>query len=134
MAGGMQVGQNTINAAQYTGNVGLQGASTLAQLLGAQGNAQAAGTMGSANAWSGALGGIGNAAQSYQQNQTLNNLFGGGGTASSAPAGFATATKPFSMYGSGNPYSFSTSAPAGLSSIPWSTAGATPTSAATGGY
>ena len=61
-------GQNTGAAQQYANSVGsIYNANTgaMSNLLGAQGAAQAGGTMGAANAWSGALGGIGGAVANY---------------------------------------------------------------------
>lgn len=98
MAAGGQTGANLMNAAQVGGgwNIGAQqqaggwnvGAANqmaqnalatnqaIANLITGAGAARAAGTMGAANAWSGAIGGIGNAAiggfNAYEQNQMLN--------------------------------------------------------------
>lgn len=72
--GGAQYGGNArMNAAEYGGSIGMQGATTLGQLgmrgMEIKGNAltdkaaaQAGGVIGGANAWGGALTGIGNAA------------------------------------------------------------------------
>jgi hypothetical protein len=99
-----QAGNWGVNAAQQAGNWGLQGAEyggnaqqqaaqlmaqnalgtqrSIADLMTGGAAAQAAGTMGSANAWGGALGGVANAAGQvgnyYNQQQMLNRLMGGG--------------------------------------------------------
>lgn len=61
----------------------------IASLYGAQGQAKAAGTIGSANAWSGALGGIGSAASNYGLLSEMNgnNAFGAGIYGSPGSAG-----------------------------------------------
>ncbi len=82
---------NTIGGAQYGGDVGIRGATSIADLITGAGNARAAGTVGSANAWNGALGGVGNAATGYGQSRTLSSLFNNSSTA--GPGGVAT--RPF---------------------------------------
>jgi hypothetical protein len=67
------------NAAAGVGNTGAQVTSNIANTLTSGANAQAAGTIGSANAWSG---GLNNAAGFY----ALRNMIGGGG-GSSVPQG-----------------------------------------------
>jgi hypothetical protein len=64
------------SAATNAGNFGMSGANTLAGLMTGQGNAQAAGTMGAANAWQGALGSAGNAIGGQMM---LNQYLGGNG-------------------------------------------------------
>lgn len=67
------LGANTANQAAnlgstYAGNYANilgQNANTIGNLYGQQGNATASGTVGGANAWNSALGGLGNAAQGY---------------------------------------------------------------------
>lgn len=61
---------------------GVQGANQIAGLQTDQGNAQAAGIVGQANAASNAFGGIGTAIQGYQNNQILNKLLNRGGASS----------------------------------------------------
>ena len=53
------------NAANTLANVGQQGANAMGQSAGDIGQAQAAGQMGSANAWANAFGGLGTALQGY---------------------------------------------------------------------
>ena len=74
-SGGVTLAQILQNAAQSSGQFGMQGAQLQGQAYTNQGNAQAAGTVGAANAWTGALGGVANAAQNYSVNQTLNGLY-----------------------------------------------------------
>jgi hypothetical protein len=93
------MGQNAVNtgvqASQAT-------AGNLGQLAVGGGQAQAAGTIGQANAISNALSGVGNAAQFYQL-ANYSNLFGGpkGGTPTTTPG--VTGVKPFTEYFGGSP-------------------------------
>jgi hypothetical protein len=59
-----QQAQNSIN-----------GARTIADLFTQKGNAQASGTIGSANAWTGALNGVGKVANNIYQGIQLRDLF-----------------------------------------------------------
>ena len=59
-----QQAQNTFSAATNRAGLGVEGARLVNSALTGQADAKAAGTIGAANAWSGALGGVGNAAQS----------------------------------------------------------------------
>jgi hypothetical protein len=61
--------------------IGQTGATNAGNLLTSMGNANAAGTVGAANAWSNGLGNIGNA---YTQNRLLAALSGGGQRGSGA--------------------------------------------------
>jgi hypothetical protein len=74
--GAMGAGGFTTGAAQQQAANALATQGNIANLMTGGANAQAAGTMGSANAWSGALGGVGNAAGqvgNYFQQQNLMN-------------------------------------------------------------
>lgn len=71
--GGMQ-NQNTMAGA----NAHMQGAAINADALTGKGNAQAAGTMGAANAWSQALGGVGQTANNVGQYYQYKDIFGKG--------------------------------------------------------
>ncbi len=62
---GQQIGANQLGSQEYLANLTQQGNQTIAGALTGQGNAQAAGTIGAANALSGAIGGVGNAAQDF---------------------------------------------------------------------
>jgi hypothetical protein len=82
MQGGMGQASNTMRASEFGSNLGMQGATSIADLMTQAGEAKAAGTVGSANAWNSALSGVGNAASAYGQNKTLAGMFsgyGGGG-------------------------------------------------------
>ena len=76
--GAMGAGGFTTQAAQQMANNALATQRNIADLMTGGANAQAAGTVGSANAWSGALGGVANAAGGignyYQQQNLLNWL------------------------------------------------------------
>ncbi len=69
--------------------------------------AQASGTVGAANAWTGALGGIGNAASSYSLLSSLNGRGGGSagpadwGAANTATGGYYNPSAPFNQTGYG---------------------------------
>lgn len=94
---GNQAASNVLGAAQYTGNTGLQGATTAGQfgIGGAQAglqaaqiagnaltggaNAQAAGVIGQGNAIQGAIGGVTNAFNQYQYGQQASNSIPNGG-------------------------------------------------------
>ncbi len=95
---------NTLRASEYGGNVGMEGAQLAGAALTGGANAGAAGTMGAANAWSGALGGVGQAAQNYATNQTLQDIYGQQG-GSGTPPGFLpySSAKPFVPPGGGAP-------------------------------
>lgn len=60
---GQYAGNTGLTVAQYAGNAGLTAAQIAAQAEGTGAAATAAGTVGAANAWSGALNGVGKAAQ-----------------------------------------------------------------------
>lgn len=75
-----QQSQNTLQGAEYSGNAGLQAAQIEGQDITGAGNAQAAGTIGGANAWSTAMGGVGNAVQGYANNVLLGKLLASGNT------------------------------------------------------
>jgi hypothetical protein len=68
LTNGVGIGSGTVTT---LGNLGQQNANSIAQLLGQQGNAQASGTLGQANAWSNGINDI--------QKQLLAVLTGGGG-------------------------------------------------------
>lgn len=76
-----QKASNTLQGAQTNAGIGLQGAGQISGMLSGQGNAQAAGTIGSANAWSNALAGGTNAINSFL---TARNLQNSGGNPNSA--------------------------------------------------
>lgn len=85
-------------------SAGTNMANATTQALGDAGNARAAGIVGGANAWGGALGGASGAAQGYQSDQTLqallkrkNNPYAGGYT----PSEFA-----YTGYGAGGDYQY----------------------------
>lgn len=63
-----------MGAAQGLGNFGQNYANSAGNALMSAGAAKAAGTMGQANAWSGAMGGIGNAWQDYNAMNTLRGV------------------------------------------------------------
>jgi hypothetical protein len=73
LAGTSGTGQT---AATQLGQFGAGMAGNISQNMAGIGNAQAAGTMGQANAWSGAIGGLANA---FQQNRSLDKYLSGGG-------------------------------------------------------
>ncbi len=52
---GMTGSQLGLQGAEASGQLGVQGAGSIATMMGKQGDAQAAGTVGSANSWLGAL-------------------------------------------------------------------------------
>jgi hypothetical protein len=83
----MGSGQSSANT--LTGAAGQLGQGQAQSQL-AAGQARASGYVGSANALSGALSGIGNAAQNYQQGQLLNSYInrGGGGMGVTTPTIF----------------------------------------------
>lgn len=81
MAGLGQFGAG--NAAAYGSAYG----GNMANIYGQQGNAQAAGQMGSANAWGGALGGIGNGAMNIAAAYYAGGQGGGGSIAGGVPSG-----------------------------------------------
>ena len=68
-------------AAAGTANMGMQAQTNASNFLTSGAAAQAAGIMGSANAWAGALGGAGN---NMMQMMMMGNMFGGGGGAAGA--------------------------------------------------
>lgn len=76
LMGGAGVGQNAVNT---DASSGANFASTASNLMTGAGNAQAAGIVGGANAWNNALGGVANAANTYQTNQVLDRVLRGGG-------------------------------------------------------
>lgn len=73
-------------AANEVGSVGQQSASNIGSLMTGAGNANAAGIVGGANAWGGALSGVTGAINNYQNSELLKQLLsrngggGGGGT------------------------------------------------------
>jgi len=94
LSGQQQLGANAAtNSANAGAAFGMNAGNTMTDI----GNANAAGTVGKANAMAGAFGGIGSAIQGYQNNQVLNKLLanrGGGGT----PGGY-TMNDVNSMFG-----------------------------------
>lgn len=68
----MGMSNQGLNAAGGAGNLMTGMGGDIASLMGQKGAAQAAGTIGSANAWSGALSGIGNTAQNFGTLSMLN--------------------------------------------------------------
>jgi hypothetical protein len=84
----MGVAGQGLQAASGAGNLLSNLGGDQASLLGAQGAAQAAGTIGAANAWSGALGGVGNAAMTGTTMMQLGALNGQGGMPGSDSTGF----------------------------------------------
>lgn len=72
----MGVGESGRNAQGTVASVGSQTAGNISNLYGQQGNAQAAGIVGGANALSG---GIGRAVDMYQQDRVMNQVFGNRG-------------------------------------------------------
>ncbi len=75
---------NLMGGAEYSGNAGLTAAQIAGQALTGGAAAQAAGTIGSANAWNAGLGGVGNAAQYYG----LSNLMNPGSSSTYNPLTF----------------------------------------------
>lgn len=67
-----QIAANNIAAGQYAGNAGLTAAQIQEQALTGAANAKAAGTVGQANATTGAINGVSNAAGTYALYQGLN--------------------------------------------------------------
>lgn len=84
------------NAATNSANMANAYGNSAAQSYGDIGNAQAAGTVGQANAMAGAFGGIGTAIQGYQNNQIMNKILGNRGGNSS---GGYTMSDVNSMFG-----------------------------------
>ncbi len=82
--GGMATGTNILHGADVNVNTGMAGAHSIADLITGAGNAQAAGTVGSSNAWSNALTGIGKGIGGAATLSSFNKGFGG---MSPAPAG-----------------------------------------------
>jgi hypothetical protein len=82
----------SLAGATTAGQFGLQGAQIAGQALTNQGNAAAAGTVGSTNAWLNALNGGTNALSQYSayQNGVYNPYFGGGSLAGATPYGTQT--------------------------------------------
>jgi hypothetical protein len=76
LMGGTGVGQNAV---ALDANTGSQIAQAVGNAQMGAGNAQAAGIVGGANAWSNAFGGIGNAVNQYQSNKILDRVLRGGG-------------------------------------------------------
>jgi len=83
---GMQGAGETLGAQEGIAGLGMQGAQIAGQAEAGIGNAQAAGTMGQANAWSSALSGLANAGMgtvnsinSYNNMQQLMGILGNGG-------------------------------------------------------
>jgi hypothetical protein len=71
---------------EYIGNAQMQGAGKDADLITGVGNSQAAGTVGAANAWGGALNGVGNSAMLYGLSKMGRTKPGGSGGGWSNPA------------------------------------------------
>lgn len=78
----MGLSNQGLNAANGAGSLISGVGGDIASLMGQQGAARAAGTIGAGNAWSGAMSGIGNAASNYG---VLSMLRGGGGRGSVMP-------------------------------------------------
>ena len=74
--GGVQGANLGLQGATTSGQFGLQGAQIAGNALTNMGNAQAAGTIGAANAWSGALGGGVNAINGYLNSQNYGGMAG----------------------------------------------------------
>jgi hypothetical protein len=81
-------GQTATNQVQAAGS---NMANNVTSLLGQEGNARSAGIVGGANAWGNALTGIGNAANNYQSNQTLERLIGNRGRTGFDPMNYGYA-------------------------------------------
>lgn len=79
MQGAGLLANTALQGNEYVGNSGLKAAEDSGNFLANKGAADASGTIGSANAWSGALSGVGNAAQLYSLSQLGKT---GSGTAS----------------------------------------------------
>lgn len=73
------VAQLGLYAANNAANAGSQYANQAGNIYGNIGNANAAGTVGSANAWSGALGNLANYGASYPYMTSNGSIYGGGG-------------------------------------------------------
>ncbi len=89
--GGTATGGNILHGADFNADIDMDGGRSLADLFTQQGNSQAAGTVGAANAWTGALNGAGKGLAGAYQTSTLGNFmktFGGG--MQGAPAGAGT--------------------------------------------
>lgn len=87
-----QQAANSLQGAEFGSNLGVQGAEALIGPITGQGNANAAGTIGGANAWSSALSGIGGIANNYGNLAMLKQMMqaqptGGGPVASGMPFG-----------------------------------------------
>ena len=93
LAAPAQIGEGATVAA---GNAATNTGTSIASLMGQIGNAQAAGTVGSANAINS---GIGQAANSLTQGLLLKQLFGGGGTGKAAPTMATLASLGESLFG-----------------------------------
>ena len=89
-----QQANNLVQSNEFNASLGMQGTGQIGNALTAGANAQAAGTVGSANAWSNAIGGVTNAAQ-YA---TFANMLGQGGAPGAAAPG------NFTSYASAPPY------------------------------
>lgn len=76
-----------VNATNTTVNAGTTQSGNIASTITGQGNAQAAGSVGTANAWGNALTGVGSAANNYQNSQTLAALLGRGEDRAAAQRG-----------------------------------------------
>lgn len=86
LLGSTGIGQGAVS---LDANTGSQMASAIGSAQMAQGNANAAGKIGSANAWSGALGGIANTIGGASRGASFNfgSIFGGGGNRTAAYPG-----------------------------------------------
>lgn len=114
MTGGMYAGNSLMDALKYAAGLNLTGAQ--AQMQGAEAagdtllggaNARAAGTVGSTNAWTNALGGAANAASSgLTLRQILNNpnIFGGGAAALNPTFHYYENANPWGGGGGGTGY------------------------------
>lgn len=83
MSGAGLLSSTAMQGNQYIGTTGLQGAVDAGNFRVGAGNAQAAGTMGAANAWGGALGGVSNSIGQYNLLKALKSMGSGGGGSSS---------------------------------------------------
>lgn len=93
VSGGGQTAANSINS------TGAQTANNISNLQTGSGNAQAAGIVGGANAWGGAIQNLNGIYNNYQQNQTLKSILGGGNSGNSG-GGYS------SQSGYINPYTY----------------------------
>lgn len=78
MAGATTSGQMRLNTADLASRYRMQGTGQAIDAITGGAAAKAAGTIGAANAWGGALGGVANAASGVGNYYTLRNIFGSG--------------------------------------------------------